>query len=285
MHATLNFSALLLFSVSLSPAVMHGQLSLQLAKSGNSANANALPPYPKGRSTVMGGEITSLDPVRDQFTLKIFGGHPIKILFDERTQVFQDGKRISLLDLRPVRHASVETTLDGTKVFALRVHTLSQLPEGESQGKVVAYDAQKGELTLDSQLSREPLELRVPSGVPIVAVGQIAHAAQSTGLAGLMPGSLVDVKFTSGTGGRGVATRIDVLATPGSSFVFRGNLSFLDAHAGQLALVDAEDDQTYRISFDPSLFPVAKELRQGSHVKVTATFDGSKYTASAISME
>jgi hypothetical protein len=82
-----------------------------------------------------------------------------------------------------------------------------------------------------------------------------------------------------------VATRIDVLATPGSSFVFRGNLSFLDAHAGQLALVDAEDDQTYRISFDPSLFPVAKELRQGSHVKVTATFDGSKYTASAISME
>ena len=38
-----------------------------------SSGLSSLPPIPKGKSTVMGGVIHDVDPVRDQFTLKVFG--------------------------------------------------------------------------------------------------------------------------------------------------------------------------------------------------------------------
>jgi hypothetical protein len=59
----------------------------------------SLPPAPQGKSTILGGAIKSVDPVRDQLTLKIYGQRPTKILFDERTQVYRDGKPVSLHDL------------------------------------------------------------------------------------------------------------------------------------------------------------------------------------------
>src|ERR1700744_4747676 len=86
------------------------------------AGAPDLPPIPRGKSTIFGGQIRELDPVRDQMTLRVFGDRPMKILVDERTQVFRDGKRISLRELRPEQQASVQTTLDGTKLFALSIH-------------------------------------------------------------------------------------------------------------------------------------------------------------------
>ncbi len=58
---------------------------------------SVVPPAPKGKSTILGGEIRFVDPVRDELLLKAYGQKPIKILFDERTQVFKDGKRIPLL--------------------------------------------------------------------------------------------------------------------------------------------------------------------------------------------
>src|SRR5438445_8913653 len=57
--------------------------------------------FRSGRSTVMGGEIQKVDLVRDQLALKVAGGHSINILFDERTQVYHDGKKMSVLNLRP----------------------------------------------------------------------------------------------------------------------------------------------------------------------------------------
>lgn len=43
------------------------------------SNLSALPPAPKGKSTIMGGEILNLDPVSDQFSLKAFGERPMRI--------------------------------------------------------------------------------------------------------------------------------------------------------------------------------------------------------------
>ena len=80
-----------------------GQASVTVAKSQavvpqtalQSANAPAvlpaLPPAPRGKSTIIGGEIRRVDPVRDELTLRVFGQHPVKILFDDRTQVYLDG--------------------------------------------------------------------------------------------------------------------------------------------------------------------------------------------------
>lgn len=244
----------------------------------------SLPPTPPGKSTVIGGAIRVVDPVRDQFILKVFGGKSMKILFDERTQIYRDGRKSSLRDLRPVSHASVETVLDGTAIFARSIHILSKSPEGECEGQVVSYSSATGELSVSPVLAREPIKLRVPAGTPIVRVGQGAsHSASAD--ASLVTGSLISVKFVSGKEGRGVASRIEVLAAPGDVFVFSGNITFLDLHAKLFALVDPRDEKNYKISFDPARFPNTKDLHTGEHLVVNASFDGTRYVANEIKLD
>ena len=55
---------------------------LALETENVSAKVPALPAAPRGTSTIIGGEIQNLDPVRDQLRLKAFGQKPITILFD-----------------------------------------------------------------------------------------------------------------------------------------------------------------------------------------------------------
>ncbi len=248
---------------------------------GSGQTADALPPAPPGKSTAVGGTIREVDPVRDQLILKIFGARSMKILYDERTAVYRDGARIPLRDLRPDDHASIQTVLDGTNVFAVSIHILSQSPEGEVQGQVLNYNPATAVLTVNDPLFRGPIELQVPSETPVVRVGQASSAAA---LSDLLQGTLVDIKFRPGDKGRGVTSQIAILATPGSTFVFRGNVSFVDLHSGRLVLVDPRDDQNYQVTFDPARFPTSRDLHQGSHITVTADFDGAQYVARTITV-
>jgi hypothetical protein len=246
------------------------------------ASASAWLSVPKGKTTVIGGEIHSVDPVRDAFKLSVFGGKPMRILFDARTQMYRDGKRVSLNDLRANEHASVETVLDGTNIFALSIHMLSQSPEGQCQGQVMNYNPGSGNLTVSATLSREPITLAVPAGTSIVREGQSGFSSGGSGASDLVKGALVSVNFRSGSEGRAIASHIAILAIPGSAFVFSGNISVLDMHSGSLVIVDPSDNKTYQVFFDPARFS-AENLREGEHVRVTAEFDGNRYMASAIS--
>jgi hypothetical protein len=237
---------------------------------------------PKGKSTVIGGTISSVDPVADALTLKVFGGKRMKILFDERTQVYRDGAKASLRDLHANDRASVETMLDGTTVFARSIHMLSQAPEGQCQGQVINYDPGTGQLTVNEALSHEPIKLRVPAGIPIVREGQAASARATAGPADLMTGALITAQFRPENNGQGVASRIAILAKPGEVLTFDGTVSFLDLRANQFAVLDANNGQSYKISFDPGTVPAARELHEGATVKVTAEFDGSRYLAQSI---
>src|SRR5665213_2277026 len=107
---------------------------LALASGSASGELSALPAIPRGKSTIIGGEVQNVDPVRDEFRLKVFGQRSMKILFDERTQIYLDGKRIKLHDLHSNEHGSVQTVLEGTDVFALSIHLLSGSPKGDYQG-------------------------------------------------------------------------------------------------------------------------------------------------------
>ncbi|MGB7191607.1 MAG: hypothetical protein WBD10_15840 [Acidobacteriaceae bacterium] len=243
--------------------------------------ASALPPLPQGNPTVIGGVIRSVDSVRDQIKLTVFGGKSMNILFDPRTRIYRDGKRVSLRDMRPDDHASVETVLDGTEIFAMSVHMLSQAPQGECQGQVVDYDPSKGELTVSTALSQEPIKLVVPPSARVFRKGQSKYVAARSSAPALVSGDLVSVTFTSGGDGRGVANEVAILASPGSAFVFSGNIAVLDLHSGLLVLRDASDKTTYRLHFNPLMFPMTK-FHEGDHVRVTAKFDGSRYEASSI---
>jgi hypothetical protein len=245
----------------------------------------ALPPVPKGKSTIVGGEIQKVDPVLDGFTLKVFGQKSMKILFDERTQIFRDGNKISLRDLKSGDRASVQTILDGTNVFALSVHMLSRAPEGECEGRVLSYNPDTRELTVNSAMSRVPIKLLVVADTSVTREGQSSFTSARAGQSDLVKGALISATFASGKNGRAVANQIAILALPGSAFVFSGDLSTLDMHSGLLVLVDPRDEKSYKISFDPALFPTSQDLRQGAHVRVTADFNGTRYVASAISVE
>lgn len=247
-------------------------------------NLSALPPLPSGKSTVIGGVIRDVDQVRDQLTLKVYGAKKsMKILFDARTRFYRDGTRTPLRDLRPEGHASVQTVLDGTNVYAMSIHILTKSPEGECDGQVVSFNPSTGDLSVSPALSREPILLRVPAGTAILRRGKYVNTPPTaTNVADLVKGALVSVRFTASSGGRGIASQIEVVATPGSKFTFSGNITFLDVHAHILALTDPSDDQNYTISFDPDRFPVVRDLRQGMHVTIEATFDGSHYAADSI---
>jgi hypothetical protein len=246
------------------------------------ADLAGLPPAPKGKSTIIGGEIRNVDPVLDQFLLKAYGEKPIKVMFDARTEIYRDGNRIPLSQLGPEQHASVQTILDGSNVFAISIHMLSQTPQGDVQGHVEEYDSATGMLTVRSSLSRAPIRLQVRPETQIVRQGQSAFTAEHSGQADLVNGAMVSIKFESGKQGRGVASRIEVLATPGASFIFSGNLTALDVHAGRLVLVDPRDDKSYQISFSAARMPNAGNLHTGDHVRVTASFDGNHYVATDI---
>ncbi len=269
-------------------AIANGQLPpSRPTPSGSAAGQisgalNGLPPEPQGKATVIGGEIRNVDPVRDQFTLEVPGGRPIKLLFDARTQLYRDGAKIAPGDLHSGDRASVETVLDGTNVFALSIHMLSRPPEGECQGQVVSYDSRSHELTVTSALAHEPLKLLVPPSTQITREGQTSAPSGPTDL---VAGTLLSVKFASDNQGRGIASQIAIEATPGTSFVFSGNISSLDLHSGLMRLADPSNDKSYQLSFDPAQVPLSRNLHLGEHVRVTASFNGTHYVTSAIAVD
>jgi hypothetical protein len=285
------FSVLIVGSTMVIPSSLAvGQSSLvapqpALKSSLASADIPGVPPLPHGKSTILGGRIRAIDPVRDELSLKIAGQRPVKILFDERTQVFRDGKKIPLRDLGVVDHASVQTILDGTDIYALSIHILSQAPEGDYEGKVLSYNPANGELTMSSVLFREPIKLQVPSGTPVTRVGQPTFTAGQQGTGDLVNGALISATFRSNNQERGVATGISVLALPGSSFVFIGNISALDLHSGTLVVIDPRDSKSYRLSFDANSLSTSHNLHVGDHVIVSAEFEGSRYVASTVTID
>ena len=284
-----SFAALILGGVLTAQLLVAGAKSeqstnpqLALETENASAKLPGLPAAPRGRSTMMGGKIQNLDSVRDQFRLNAFGQKPMTILFDERTQVYLDGKKISLHDLHAGTNASIQTVLDGTNVFALSIHLLSRAAEGEYQGQVLSYSPDTNELIVSAGSSHDPVKLLVPVNTPIIRVGQGDLSSVHSGSWDLVKGTLISLTFEPNGKGRGIASRISILATPGSIFVFGGSLSSLDIHSGLLVVTDPRDQRSYQIFFDASKISTGQSLHEGDNVRVTATFDGSRYVAGTI---
>jgi hypothetical protein len=284
------FAAVLLSAVFI-PVTAPAQLKQPAApasavKAGDPPSAvEDLPAAPSGKSTIFGGEIQRVDPVRDELTLKAYGQKPMKILFDERTLVYLDGKRVPLRTLGPEQHAAVETTLDGAQVFAVSIHALSQPPEGDYRGRVVSYNPGTGALTIASSASREAFTVQVARDASFQREGQASFVAAGSGPQDLRQGSLVSIEFASDQGGHGIASKISVLAVPGAAFAFSGNISSLDLHAGRMVLIDSQDQRSYEISFDAAHAPAGQELHLGEHVSIKAEYDGAHYVASRITRE
>jgi len=233
-------------------------------------------PQPHGQTTLVGGTIRLLDHVRDQVTVRVFGGRDMVVLFDDRTHFYRDGVAASPGDLQIGERVYLDTAMAGSGIFARSVRILTQSANGQSNGQVQSYDAASGDLVLRDVLAPEPANFRLAPDATVLRDGKPASPSE------LRPGSLVSLKFSPSARGPGLVRKISILAGPGGTFVFAGRVSHLDLHIGLLVLVDPRDSKSYDIHFDPALTGVEDRLHEGGDVIVTTTFDGANYTASSI---
>ncbi len=233
-------------------------------------------PQPHGQTTLVGGTIRLLDHVRDQVTVRVFGGRDMVVLFDDRTHFYRDGVAASPGDLQIGERVYLDTAMAGSGIFARSVRILTQSANGQSNGQVQSYDAASGDLVLRDVLAPEPANFRLAPDATVLRDGKPASPSE------LRPGSLVSLKFSPSAKGPGLVREISILAGPGGTFVFAGRVSHLDLHIGLLVLVDPRDSKSYDIHFDPALTGVQDRLHEGGDVTVTTTFDGANYTASSI---
>jgi hypothetical protein len=238
-----------------------------------------LPPVSShNKVSLLGGTVEKLDLVKDEFTVQVFGGGKLNIYFDPRSHIYNNGKEASISDLRVGDRVSIDTMLDGGNIFARTIRLKGPTNGAESQGVVMSYDASSGQLLLRDRISPQPLRLRVTPQTRIMEGGHAASVSQ------LANGTLVAVKFDPQNIGRDVAKEVSILAIPGTTFTFVGEVTGLDLSRGLLVLTSATDGKSYEVYLDPSALTAKDKLRQAANVTVITRFDGNRYVAQNVTV-
>lgn len=238
-----------------------------------------LPPLPKGKMTVIGGTVATLDRVRDRLVLRPFGSKDeMKLAFDLRTKITQNGQSATLKDIKPGSRVYADTMLNGEQIFARNIRIEGSLGQGDARGQVVAYNDKNGVLSLREQVSPEPVQLKVTPKT------QVEISKKPASIAELRPGALVVVNFAPGAERMGEAQRIQVLANPGESFKFVGKITFVDMRSKRFAIANQSDNETYDLTLGPIPSQVSRNLRQGQDAIVSAVFNGQTYEARDIEL-
>ncbi len=238
------------------------------------------PPLPKGKPTLIGGLATHVDRVRDHLTIQPFGGGPkIKVFVDERSHIYRDGAETTVLGIHKGDRVYVDTMLDGSQIFAKNVRVVTQTGTAQMRGQVIGFNRETGTVSLRDQLSSRPIAFDVSSNTKFSS----ANGATITG--DLQPGSLVQVQFAPNRNDRPSAQQIVVLANPGDSYVFSGEVVSLDMRTNSLSLENRSDEQTYELHFSSMALPDSRALKVGSEVTARAVFDGKEYKATNLQIE
>ena len=235
-----------------------------------------LPALPHDRATLIGGTIDRLDRVRDELTLRVFGGNRMKVDFDPRTRIYQNGAPATVADLHQGDRVYVDTILNGDEVFARSIRLRNAQATGESQGIVLSYHPGK-QLTMRDALSPHSVEVRLTPSTQVIKGGKAVPASY------LGSGDLVAVQFGAQGNGHAVAQKISILARPGENFTFSGTVTTLDLRTGLLVLTSTERKQ-YEVYIDAGSLNVDDNLRPGADVTVITQFDGKHYVVRRISV-
>jgi hypothetical protein len=229
-----------------------------------------LPELPNNKVTLIGGTVKSLDEVMNRMVVVPFGSKQnLPVSFDTRTDFFEDGKPISYRTIREGQRVYVDTMLNGTSVFAKKIWIQSAADSGIGRGQVVAYNPEHQTLTIRDELSDQPIKMQL-SRATVLKKGQEPAVP-----ADLVPGTLVAISF----GPQRELREVNLLARPGSTFVFQGRISYLDMSRRLIAIDNRSDAKKYDISVGAIASSVLRQLREGSEVSVSAVFDGRRYNA------
>jgi hypothetical protein len=229
-----------------------------------------LPELPDNKVTLIGGTVKSLDEIMNKMVVVPFGSkQKIQVAFDTRTHFFQDGKPISYRTIREGQRVYLDTMLNGSIVFAKKIWIQSSADSGFGRGQVVGYDQERQTLTVRDELSNQPIKMQL-SRSTVIKKGQ-----ETAAVADLVPGTLVSMSF----GPQRELREVNLLARPGTAFVFEGRISYLDMSRKLIAIDNRSDDKKYDISVGAIAPSILHQLREGTEVSVSAVFDGSQYDA------
>ena len=238
-----------------------------------------LPPLHSAKSTLIGGTVERLDRVQDRLTVLVFGGGKMKIMFDPRTRIYRDGDPASTSDLKRGDRVYIDTVLEGVNIFALNIRLKRSPSEGESQGVVVSYRSDRHELTMRDMLSPHAFTVRLGPSTQIVNGDRVVSASE------ILPGTLVSVRLSVQQDEHDWAREISVLAVPGASFTFAGQVTSLDLRIGLLVLTSTTDRKIYEIYFDPDVMAINDGLRPGVGVTILTRFEGNRYIARSLTID
>ena len=237
-----------------------------------------VPPVPKGKTTLIGGNVTKIDTIRNRMQVQPFGDNKtLKVSFDERTRVFREGRETTQASIHKGDRVYLDTMLDGPRVFArnIRVANLNA-PSFDTTGQIVGYEPGKNRMDVVDQVTHTSFAFTLsPQTVIKRRDGSAGTAAD------LRPQALVAVHFAPGSERRGTAREVEVLALPGDNFTFAGKLTYVDLRGNLIALENQTDSKIYDLNFDPRIAD-RNRLHVGTDVTVTATFTGKGYQAEKI---
>jgi cold shock CspA family protein len=238
------------------------------------------PPLPKGKPTLIGGQATSVDHVRNHLTVQPFGGgKKIKVFVDERSHIYRNGVETTVLGIHKGDRVYVDTMLDGDKVLARNVRVITETGLAEVRGQVIGSNPEKGTISVRDQLSAKPVTFSVSGATRYSSSKGAATAAD------VQPGALINVQFSPRADNRDVAQDVMVLAKPGDNYIFSGTVTNLDMRSNTFFVDNQADEQSYEVHFTPTVLAEARNLRIGQEVTARATFDGKKYQATNIRVE
>ncbi len=234
-----------------------------------------LPPLPKGQVSLVGGKVVGVDRVRNKVTVEAFGGKKMKFGFDERTHIYRDGRETTEVGIRKGDRVYVDAQLVGSTAFARNIRVMEKSGPADAQGQIVRYDASRGAIVLRDALSSEPATFRLSPDT--VVRGKASSVSE------LREGALVSVTFTPDSGKEGIAREITVIARPGETFTFAGDVMHLDMRSGIIVVRNRSDGKSYEIQFDPAS-QGSSNLAVGSEVTVAAEFNGTGYRARNVTL-
>jgi hypothetical protein len=229
---------------------------------------------PRGKTSLVRGVLKRLDPVHDQLLIHAFGGGDVRVAFDPRTQMLAGNERTPFTSLPVGSVVSVDTVMDGGKLFAVSVRA-GTTTASEMDGQVVRYDAAKSQLTLRDPMSPENFSVKITSSSVLLNQGK-ATSAQN-----LVAGTLVRAWFS---GAQRTVTKLEILAEPGHSFTFQGKVIAVDLRSRVLSLSNDTDDSIRELAIDSLDSASLGLLKENANVRILAEFDGERYKVRSLSL-
>ena len=96
-----------------------------------------VPPLPEGKTSMIGGNVASIDGIHNKMKVKIFGdGGKWDVAFDERTHFYRDGKETTFAQIKKGDRVYVDTMSDKRGIFARNVRVVTNSTPADARGQV-----------------------------------------------------------------------------------------------------------------------------------------------------